>query len=54
MLVQLRPPGYTCNFLLTMVMQFQEVIVLPDPTVKFLSCAGNATTSEKLHKNYKL
>ena len=41
--------GYTCNFLLTMAMQFQEITALPS-RVPISICAGNATTSEKLQK----
>ena len=44
--------GYTCNFLLMMAMQFQE-ITLCRRTLKFLciiSCAGNVTTPEKFPK----
>ena len=50
-------PRYKGNFFLAMAMQFQEIIALP-PQGKHctcsMSCAGNATSSEKLPKYCKL
>ena len=48
--------GYTCNFLPAMAMQFQEIIALPlrvKTCMCSMSCAGNATSSEKLQKYCK-
>ena len=41
-------PRYTSNFLLTMTMQFQQIIALPSHT-QFL-CTSNVTFSETLQK----
>ena len=49
--------GYTCNFFLAMAMQFQEIIAFPSRGKNCtcsMSCAGNATSSEKLSKYCKL
>ena len=46
-------PAYTCNFLLAIAMQFQEIIALPShvqSSVCTMSLAGIAT-SEKLQEN---
>ena len=46
-----------CNFLLAMAMQFQEIIALPSHVQIFvcsMSCAGSATSFEKLQKYWKL
>ena len=45
--------GYTCNFLLAIAMQFQEIIALPflvKNCLCIMSCPGNATSSERLPK----